>query len=357
MVDAGQSNGYNALRDQVKTYATEFNGCSLITEMPAGFSVAPNPRFEQFMNDKELSSMKLRELSAAEQDVPVDLSRRIFESLPNKAAAHKLHMTFEAVDTEELKNLEISVDGTQGVYKVGEGESNHYVIPNDKKLWESQFMIVSKDGKYFIRDMGIVHTSRIKVDINSSIQIQQDTLIDLGKVVHYHFDKVTHKAVPTESPSASFQVMRPSADDYVVESDEQDPPTLRARPTWVSSDENKDNIQKEILLEMFQQNCFTIGRSMKRDTQIKLKAVSADHCNITYENEKGWHISERGKEKQSSNGTFVFMKSHKQMNAHEPSDLIPLHDGMVISFINYEIRVNLEKKEANEIAQEELKIQ
>ena len=78
-------------------------------------------------------------------------------------------MTFEAVDTEELKNLEISVDGTQGVYKVGEGESNHYVIPNDKKLWESQFMIVSKDGKYFIRDMGIVHTSRIKVDINSSI--------------------------------------------------------------------------------------------------------------------------------------------------------------------------------------------
>ena len=78
-------------------------------------------------------------------------------------------MTFEAVDTEELKNLEISVDCTQGVYKVGEGESNHYVIPNDKKLWESQFMIVSKDGKYFIRDMGIVHTSRIKVDINSSI--------------------------------------------------------------------------------------------------------------------------------------------------------------------------------------------
>ena len=121
------------------------------------------------MNDKDLSGIKLRELSAAEQDVQVDLSRRIFESLPNKAAAHKLHMTFEAVDTEELKNLEISVDGTQGVYKVGEGESNHYVIPNDKKLWESQFMIVSKDGKYFIRDMGIVHTSRIKVDINSSI--------------------------------------------------------------------------------------------------------------------------------------------------------------------------------------------
>ena len=44
------------------------------------------------------------------------------------------------------------------------------------------------------------------------------------------------------------------------------------------------------------------------------------------------------------------------MSDHEPSDLIPLHDGMVISFINYEIRVNLEKKDPEEIANEELKI-
>ena len=95
---------------------------------------------------------------------------------------------------------------------------------------------------------------------------------------------------------------------------------------------------------------------MKREVQIKLKAVSADHCNIQYDKEKGWAISERGKEKLSSNGTFVFMKSHKQMSDHEPSDLIPLHDGMVISFINYEIRVNLEKKDVEEIAKEEQKI-
>ena len=131
---------------------------------------------------------------------------------------------------------------------------------------------------------------------------------------------------------------------------------MRARPTWVSSDENKDLIQKEIILEAYQSNYFSIGRSMKREVQIKLKAVSADHCNIQYDKEKGWAISERGKEKLSSNGTFVFMKSHKQMTDHEPSDLIPLHDGMVISFINYEIRVNLEKKDAEEIANEELKI-
>ena len=38
---------------------------------------------------------------------------------------------------------------------------------------------------------------------------------------------------------------------------------------------------------------------------------------------------------------------------HEPSDLIPLYDGMVISFINYEIRVNLEKKDSDLVAKED----
>lgn len=258
-------------------------------------------------------------------------------------------MKFESVDTEELKDLEISFDGNYGIFKVGEGEANHYQIPNDKKLWESQFMIVCKDGKYFIRDLGVVHTSRIKVDKTTEVRIQQDSLIDLGKVVHYHFDKVTHSALPATEPTPGFYVMRPNNTDYRVEDDQNDPPTLRARPTWVSSDENKDLIQKEIILEAGNQNDFSIGRSMKRDVQIKLKAVSADHCNLSYSPQKGWYISEKGKDKLSSNGTFVFMKSQGQMADHEPSDMIPLHDGMIISFINYEIRVNLEKKDTSEV--------
>jgi len=158
-------------------------------------------------------------------------------------------MTFESVDTEELKNLQFSFEGDQGIFKVGEGESNHYQIPNDKKLWESQFMIVCKDGRYFIRDMGVVHTSRVKVDKNTEIQLQQDMLVDLGKVVHYQFDKVTHQQKPSAAPTPNFYVLRPSDQDYVCEEDDQDPPTLRARPTWVSSEENKDLIQKEIILE------------------------------------------------------------------------------------------------------------
>jgi pSer/pThr/pTyr-binding forkhead associated (FHA) protein len=85
--------------------------------------------------------------------------------------------------------------------------------------------------------------------------------------------------------------------------------------------------------------------------------VSADHCNLSYSPEKGWTISEKGKDKLSSNGTFVFMKSHTQMVQHEPSDLIPLQDGMVISFINYEIRVNLEKKDSDLVEKERTIIQ
>jgi hypothetical protein len=158
--------------------------------------MSEHPKLEAFSKDKDLSACKLKELTQHELEIECDLQRRVFESLPNKAATHKLHMTFEAVDTEELKNLGITVDGTQGVFKIGEGEANHYQIPNDKKLWESQLMVVCKDGKYFIRDLGIVHTSRIKVDKQTEIQIQQDSLIDLGKVVHYHFDKVTHAKKP-----------------------------------------------------------------------------------------------------------------------------------------------------------------
>lgn len=37
------------------------------------------------------------------------------------------------------------------------------------------------------------------------------------------------------------------------------------------------------------------------------------------------------------------------MEDHEPSDLIPLFNGMVISFINYELQVRIEAKNSQEI--------
>jgi hypothetical protein len=39
------------------------------------------------------------------------------------------------------------------------------------------------------------------------------------------------------------------------------------------------------------------------------------------------------------------------MDDHEPSDLIPLFNGMTVSFINYELQVRIEPKDADEIAQ------
>jgi len=43
------------------------------------------------------------------------------------------------------------------------------------------------------------------------------------------------------------------------------------------------------------------------------------------------------------------MKSMSQMNDHVPSDMIPLHDEMIISFVNYELKVSLLQKTADEM--------
>jgi hypothetical protein len=40
------------------------------------------------------------------------------------------------------------------------------------------------------------------------------------------------------------------------------------------------------------------------------------------------------------------------MDDHEPSDLIPLYDGMILSFINYELHVKILNKDSSELEQE-----
>ena len=44
------------------------------------------------------------------------------------------------------------------------------------------------------------------------------------------------------------------------------------------------------------------------------------------------------------------MKSYQQIEDHQPSDLIRLYNGMVISFINYELEVQLEDKNPDEMS-------
>lgn len=88
---------------------------------------------------------------------------------PNVRQDSNLFLKFTNADVKELKDLEIKVTGDKAQYKVGEGDCNHYVIPNDKKLWESQFVIINSNGKYYLRDLGIVHSSKLKVNKSTSL--------------------------------------------------------------------------------------------------------------------------------------------------------------------------------------------
>ena len=135
-------------------------------------------------------------------------------SLPDKVTTQKLHLTFDAVDTWELSGTEIVIDGTQCIFKVGEGEVNHFIIPNAKKLCESQFEIICKGGEYFVRDLGIIHTSRVKVSANHSIQLRDDALVDIAKTVSYHFDRATHNLKPTQVPNSEFLVLWPTIQKF-----------------------------------------------------------------------------------------------------------------------------------------------
>jgi predicted component of type VI protein secretion system len=314
-------------------------------KLAKAFKIASEQPYYDTINMGGIKSWTLTAQQAAGR---LDMSRGTFRVLPNARQEFKLTLRFGSVDTDELKDLEVRFNGDSAQYKVGEGDCNHYVIANDKKLWESQFMILSKDGRFYIRDLGVVHTSRLKVTPNTSLQLHQGSLIDLGKVVHYHVNKLTHELEPVAQSNEQYIVMRGSHSDYKAD----DEAILRARPAWISADENRDMVQNEILLEStVKKTSFDIGRSNKRDVELKLKAVSADHCKIEYTKDKGWLIHEQGKSRLSSNGTFVFMKSHQQMEDHEPSDLIPLFNGMIISFINYELQVKIEPKTSEELSQ------
>jgi hypothetical protein len=219
--------------------------------------------FPEFAGDTSpLGEMRLLRISGLEK---CDLRRRVTNMKPAQVPQRRLVLRFEAVDTEELRDIEIKFDGDKAFYKVGEGETCHFHVPNDKKLWETQFLICQINGQYFIRDVGFVHCSRIKLDTRVEVQLQRGALVDLGKVVHYHFDKAIHRQMPDYQVSEGFFSLRKDGD---FEVDSSDFAHLRARPTWVSAEEHIENIQNEINLNADDEkpdNLNTLGRSNKRD--------------------------------------------------------------------------------------------
>ena len=122
-----------------------------------------------------------------------------------------------------------------------------------------------------------------------------------------------------------------------------DPPTLRFRTIWVNK--HYDQVQKELIIEATKEkSIFSIGRSARNDIQIDLKELSSNHCSIEYSQIQGWTISEKDCPRPSSNGTFVFMKSYLQMLEQEPSGLVEVKEGMVLSFVNYQLLLKLVPK-------------
>ena len=164
-------NGYCAIQHQLRLYQTQFDGTIYADEQSLGsaYTYDKNPRMEYFKSDPVLGSLALKDMPGKDIQKPSILQRRECLLMPDVIPDKRLKMKFESVDTEELKNVEINFEGDRGLFKIGEGEANHYQIPNDKKLWETQFMIVCIGGKYYIRDLGFVHTSRVKLDKRSEV--------------------------------------------------------------------------------------------------------------------------------------------------------------------------------------------
>ena len=332
--------GYNALTCQYKLYQGAYETSQYADRqmLSSLYTLQDQPSLGEYERDVKLREVrKFSNCDLCRKHVPIKS-----KEIPDKT----LVLCFDQADTEELKGLNVKFHGDRALFKLGEGETSHYHIPNDKKLWETQFMIVCIDGKYYIRDMGFVHTTRLKLDTACEVQIQKGSVVDLGKVVHYHFDKLVHIKEPTKESNPGLYILR-TGNEYEI-GEEDDIPELRARPTWVSAEESHENIQNEINVIVDdidgKKNVSSLGRSMKRDIQIKLKAVSAEHCTISYFPEKGWTITEKGKSKPSSNGMYIFLKSLQQMKEHMPSDLIQLQEGMTLSFVNYELKIKFEAK-------------
>lgn len=102
-------------------------------KLARGYKIGETPYFDG-TSMGQIRSWNLTEELAR---IRVDLRRVTFTVKPNARQESKLFLRFASVDTDELRDLEIRCDGDTAQYKVGEGDCNHYVVANDKKLWES----------------------------------------------------------------------------------------------------------------------------------------------------------------------------------------------------------------------------
>jgi len=120
-------------RDSSETLSNQFLSVDELSG--TDYTLTETPVFDSFKADKtELGEMKLTSVPAYNG---CDLIRRLQWFKPLTVPERRLVLHVEQADTEELKDLEISVEGDRAIFKVGEGETAHWHVPNDKKLWET----------------------------------------------------------------------------------------------------------------------------------------------------------------------------------------------------------------------------
>ena len=120
--------GYCSLQHQLRLYQTQFEGTNYADQKSLGnaYSYDNNPRMEYFKNDPALGNLSLKDMPGKDINTPSQLQKVEVNIRPESIPDKKLKLKFESVDTEELKNVEITFDGERALFKVGEGEANHY---------------------------------------------------------------------------------------------------------------------------------------------------------------------------------------------------------------------------------------
>ena len=116
------------MQHQLKLYQTQFEESCYANADSLGvtYKYDLNPRMEYFKNDPALGNLSLKDMPGKDINQTSKLQRTEMllcqEVLPDK----RLKLKFESVDTAELQNVEITFEGDRAIFKVGEGESNHY---------------------------------------------------------------------------------------------------------------------------------------------------------------------------------------------------------------------------------------
>ena len=123
-----ESKGYCVLQHQIKLYQTNFEGTIYIDQGSIGdaYNYDNNPRMEYFKNDEVLENMTLKDMSGNDIKTTSIMQRKEMILKANVIPEKRLKLKFESVDTEELKNVEINFEGDRAIFKIGEGEANHY---------------------------------------------------------------------------------------------------------------------------------------------------------------------------------------------------------------------------------------